>query len=143
MLSNDQWRCNQRTTDFYGTSLYITTLTTSHDNNVMALTQVQRVRIMLDLLKDGSVTTEANYSSPTLDYLDIPTALKYAEALITSYHSPGDVSGMSGEEKSRRVLNILRRIFREALTSTRGVAASSAEKVTASSEVDTEIGTEE
>ena len=114
----------------------------------MALSNVNRVRIIFDLLKDAQVTTEANYDSSLIDYMDAATAVKYAEALIT-VRSPesGDPAGMSAGEKSRLVLNILRQFIRQSLVVTRDVdavkTAKQNAKATALAEADTDIGADE
>lgn len=108
----------------------------------MALTKIQRVRIIMDLIKDGDVTTESNYDNPALDYASAALATKYADALIET-HQGQDPSSMDNAEKSRRVLNILKKMFRVSLVNTRGDDAGQTERGVAGGEADTEVGTEE
>ena len=115
----------------------------------MPITPVQRTRIIFDLMKNGTVTTEANYDSPGIDYLDGPTALKYADAMIEvyQYKTAAEIAAMSNAERSKRVINLLRGYVRQALVTTRRVPAASTAAndaaVIANSEADAEIGTEE
>ena len=115
----------------------------------MALSRVDRARIIIDLLKDGVVTTEANYNSSLIDYATPALSLKYADAVMEAYggYSEAQVAAASNPEKATVFLNELRTHLRDALRIARAPQAAEtarlAEEVTVQSEVDTELGTEE
>ena len=111
----------------------------------MALSAVNRLRIALRLVKDGNVTTDANYASNLVDYLDAATGTKYVEAVI-HVHGGIDVdtiAAMTNEQKATAYLNTLRRWHSIALRQYRQPAALQASDATAQGEVDTDLGTEE
>ena len=63
----------------------------------MALTSVNRARIILDLLKDGIVTTEANYGAG-IDKAPALVASKYVESQAKFLDANGDPRAPTNEE---------------------------------------------
>lgn len=78
----------------------------------MALSKVVRARVLMDLLKDGDVSTEANYASDKIDYVDGPTALKYVNAFVSYFGGPTG-SGVTNEDIAAFYINQLRRYHRD------------------------------
>lgn len=78
---------------------------------------VNRARIMMDLIKDSDVTTLANYAPTEIDYLDGATAIKYADAIMLMHGgvTQDEIDAMGSEEKSVRYINCIRRYHRDAL----------------------------
>lgn len=76
------------------------------------LSKVVRARVLMDLLKDGTVTTEANYASDKVDYVDAPTALKYVNAFVSYYGGPTG-SGVTNEDIATFYINKLREYHRD------------------------------
>lgn len=115
----------------------------------MALGRIVRARIILDLLKDGDVATEANYDAALLDYATAPLAIKYGDAVLEAYYGydEAQVAAASNAEKATAVINMLRRHLRDALRQSRAPeaarAAADAETAVVNTEVDTELGVEE
>ena len=114
----------------------------------MSLTSVVRVRIIMDLLKDGDVGTEANYDSSLIDYIDAPTALKHANAFVLAYGPIPNVEGdPTNEQKATFYLNCLRKHHAEVTKSVRGPAAGDAARIAeidvVTAEVESELGTDE
>ena len=103
----------------------------------MALSAVNRLRIAMDLIKDGNVASEVAYAN--VDLLDAPTALKYAVPVVTVYHGPTDGTN---EEKAAFVLAQLRLWFADALRSSRVPAAANAAAVAETATVAAEVAAE-
>lgn len=112
-----------------------------------------RLRIILDLIKDGEVTTAANYADTELDYLAALTALKYAESFYNKY-GPVWIGGeakswedLTNAQRSAFMINKIRLFIREVRHADLDpVAAQSAydtQKATTETEIDTDLGTEE
>ncbi len=117
----------------------------------MALTNVQRARIIMDLVKDGNVGNEANYGAG-VDKIAVPTAGKYADAFIDVFGPVRDSNGEevvspTAEQKALFYINRLRAHHRDVLLSARVPAAAetarTTEQGTVNTEVDTEVGTPE
>lgn len=103
----------------------------------MALTAVQRLRIAMDLIKDGNVSNEAAYAS--VDQLDAETTLKYALPVVEVFKGP--TTG-TNEQKAAFVLAQLRVWFASALHSARVPAAANAAAASEAAAVAAEVAAE-
>lgn len=85
----------------------------------MALQEAQRARIILDLLLDGNVTTEANYGNG-IDKAAPAVAQKYADAILDAYPrvwydnaTPPAVRQPTNDEKALHMIKILKGFLKE------------------------------
>ena len=84
----------------------------------MALTSVNRARIILDLLKDGIVTTEANYGAG-IDKAPALVASKYVDAfLIESQAKFLDANGDPRAPTNEELADVFLRRMRQYVTGT-------------------------
>ena len=110
------------------------------------LTAVQRVRVILDLLKDGDVATPASYAG--VDLMPAPAAVEWADVLI-KIHRPqyaGQLAAMTADQKSTVVLNIIRSFFRtanETIAAQETEADRAAAIAAAAAEADAAVGADE
>uniref|UniRef100_A0A6M3JXI9 Uncharacterized protein n=1 Tax=viral metagenome TaxID=1070528 RepID=A0A6M3JXI9_9ZZZZ len=104
------------------------------------ITNVVRVRIITDLLKDGAVSTPANYTGDKVDYIAPAIGSRYIEAVVAYYGGPVDGTN---EEKAAFYLNQLRAwhrmIYRHQQERLAGATAAS----DADTQVNTDLGAEE
>lgn len=121
----------------------------------MALSFVNRARMIMDLIRDGSVSSESAYSG--VDLINASVGLKYLDAMLEVYGNilptppnttiEEELASMSSSEKSRLYINFLRRFHIDALKSSRapqvGQAASDAESASIESAAPSEIGSKE
>lgn len=127
----------------------------------MALTNVLRARVILDLVKDGVVATESNYSGAAVDKASAADAGKYGSAFWRCYLGtfPDGVHSASGttpritptgqderdatnEEIANHYLNMLRRHHKAVLETVRAPAAAETARATEIATVATEITTD-
>lgn len=109
----------------------------------MALSNIQRARIVLDLLKDGEVANQAAYGS--VDLAPAATALKYAAAIYPRAAgplAPGAVP--TNDQLAAALLKALRLALRDAALQSRVPAAAETaannEQSTVLSETQLELG---
>lgn len=81
--------------------------------------ELARMRIVLDLIKDGTVTTPANYTQDKVDYLDLATANKYTLPFLRVWgkFTQEQLDAMTTEEKALAVMDRLKWFFRYAYVS--------------------------
>jgi hypothetical protein len=112
----------------------------------MALTNVTRARVIMDLIKDGDVTNETPYDDGTVDLLDGYTSLKYAQAFWDSYYTPEDpenpIESPTNAQLAAFMVQQLRKYFRAVLRSVRASAAATAAREAELDIVDTEVDSE-
>ena len=102
------------------------------------LTPVQRARVVMDLIKDGDVTTPANYAG--VDLLGAAESIKYANAFCVYFGGPVDGTN---DEKARFYINQLRSYHRQIYLHTVVTPAAATAASTAEATVTTDLGTEE
>ena len=111
------------------------------------LTNVQRARIMMDLVQDGDVATPAAYAD--VDLAGVAVATKYANA-VAAFFPDGPVGGTENA-KAAFYLKHVRKWHREILLATRVptdtsaeeaalAAAKAAAEAAAAAEVDDDLG---
>jgi len=106
--------------------------------NAQNLTPVQRTRIALDVIKDGDVTTLANYQG--VDLAAPALTSKYVDAIVAYYGGP---TNGTNDEKARFYLNQLRRWHFAHLKHQKEQPAVADATEEAQSEVDADLGEEE
>ena len=114
----------------------------------MTLNVVDRARIIMDLVQDGDVATEANYASPDLDFVDGPTALKYAQAFWDVGAGVAvDPENPTNDELATNYMNAQREFHRSRLAASRAPALANQARVdeiaVVDGEVETDLGTDE
>jgi len=98
------------------------------------LNKIQRARILMDLIRDGNVTTPAAYASVDLAGVDVST--RYVDAVCTFFgHNPTE---MTNQQKATVYINELRRWHREIYKSVYRETAITDEKAALESAEDTE-----
>ncbi len=116
----------------------------------MALSDIDRARVIMDLVKDGNVANETPYNN--VDKIDAPTGLKYVDAFVDVFGPIRDNEGNEVEtptnaQKARFYLNRLKQHHRDVLMTARVPAAATAaretEQSTVATELNNEIGTNE
>ena len=104
------------------------------------LTNVQRTRIIMDLVLDGDVATPASYA--TVDLATAPTAIKYADAII-AYNGVNPNGTWTNEMKATYYLNELKKWHQMFLKHQRETAAGQPAAEAAVAEVIVDLGAEE
>ncbi len=104
------------------------------------LSHVVRARIIMDLIKDGNVTTPANYAADKVDYASVQVAAKWAD-LVWQYHH-GDQEA-DNKTKARFYLNELRKWHRSFLKHEKEKTANTTVETETDTELETDLGTEE
>jgi len=104
------------------------------------ITNVVRVRIITDLLKDGAVSTPANYTGDKVDYIAPEVGVRYIEAVVAYYGGPVDGTN---EEKAAFYLNQLRDWHRMIYRHQQELAAGRSAANDAATQVNTDLGAEE
>lgn len=105
-----------------------------------SLNSVVRVRVVMDLLKDGGVTTATNYADDKVDYIAPDIGMKYVDAFVSYFGGPADGTNA---EKATFYLNCLRRYHRDIYAHEKEKLAGNTAKQEAETEVETDLGTEE
>jgi len=81
--------------------------------------ELARLRIVLDLVRDGIVTTPANYTQDKVDYLDLATVNKYVLPFLRvwSKFTQEQLDAMTVEQQALAVMDRLKWFFRYAYVS--------------------------
>ncbi len=105
---------------------------------------IQRMRIVLDLMKDGDVTTPAAYAQ--CDLIDPATGVKWVDPLIWAhrpqYREQLDAGTLTNQQKAALMLNIFRQFFLDAKKARDASLAADAARNQAITDVTTEGETE-
>jgi hypothetical protein len=119
------------------------TLVLAASTSAAEVNRVARTRIILDLLKDGTVTTPANYQDTKVDYLGVAASVRYIDAICAQ--TGGPPPSASNHAKATHYLNLLKVWHRSMYVTTQVDAATataeSTTRVTSEAQVDTDIGT--
>ena len=116
------------------------------------VTNVNRARLIMDMIQDGTVASLANYAN--VELIDAPTALKYAQAFWNAYPHPQlfEANGTTprnptNEELALNYINRMRVYHGEVLRSVRTQAAADsariAEEIVVASELTTDLKNQE
>lgn len=103
----------------------------------------------MDLIKDGEVTTEANYDSSKLDYAAADLALKYVDAILGTEFGmdQAQIDQMTNSQKATLYVNALRRWHKTAYRAhnipARIQVHAEQEEQTMEAEVDGQMGNDE
>lgn len=103
----------------------------------MALTNVLRLRAVFDLLEDGEVTTQANYTGGKIDLISAALAVKYGAPIVARHGGPADGDN---EQKAGFALRTIRQWIKRQHVNQEGQAAASDAEVAAAAEADAELG---
>lgn len=114
---------------------------------LMAQMDIDRLLIVLDLVKDGDVATPANYSAAKIDRMAGATAIKYVDPFLRVWcrMSDEEVDGLNNEQKALATLDKLKWFFLFAYKSEQAdmKAAQAAAVDAATKEAKTDLGEDE
>ena len=104
------------------------------------ITHVARARVVMDLIKDNSVTTAANYADTEVDYIEADTALTYADAFCKYY---GQYQDGTNAQKAAFFLLCLKRHCKDVRRLVLEREQDAAQAATNDSTIEGELGADE